>query len=213
MRIFIAALLAAAPKVQAAPAQDPAAAVARRVQRHYERIQDFTASFAQTSTYPTFGNVKNATGKVFLKKPVLLRWQYDDGRVILIDGKELWNWNPEDKEAQVKRGFGVDQVPPEFAFLFGKGKLLDRFAVRGVPRPEGLPAGDAIELVPRKESADVQKLLFVVDPRGQVLATVLTNGQGDVNQLIFSDVKVNSGLADSLFRFVPPKDAHVQVMQ
>jgi outer membrane lipoprotein carrier protein len=213
MRTFIAALLAAALEVQAAPAQDPAAAIARRVQRHYERIQDFTASFAQTSTYPTFGNVKNAAGKVFLKKPVLLRWQYDDGRVILIDGKELWNWNPEDKEAQVKRGFGVDQVPPEFAFLFGKGKLLDRFAVRGVPRPEGLPPGDAIELVPRKESADVQKLLFVVDPRGQVLATVLTNGQGDVNQLIFSDVKVNSGLPDSLFRFEPPKDAHVQVLQ
>src|SRR6267154_4591655 len=150
MRIFIAALLAAAPKVQAAPAQDPAAAVARRVQRHYERIQDFTASFAQTSTYPTCGNVKNATGKVFLKKPVLLRWQYDGGRLIVIDGKELWSWNPEDKEAQVKRGFGPDQVPPEFAFLFGRGRLLDRFAVRSVPHPEGLPAGDTIELLPRK---------------------------------------------------------------
>ena len=213
MRIFIAALLAAALEVQGAPAQDPAAAIARRVQRHYERIQDFTASFAQTSTYPTFGNVKNAAGKVFLKKPVLLRWQYDDGRVVLIDGKELWNWNPEDKEAQVKRGFGVDKVPPEFAFLFGKGKLLDRFAARAIPRPEGLPEGDAIELVPHQPSADVQKLVFVVDSRGQVLATVLTNGQGDTNQLVFSEVKVNSGLSDSLFRFVPPKDAHVQVLQ
>lgn len=212
MRTLIAALLAAATQAPAA-AQDPAAAVARRVQRHYERIQDFTASFAQTSTYPTFGNVKNASGKVFLKKPVLLRWQYDDGRIILIDGQELWNWNPEDKEAQVKRGFGVDKVPPEFAFLFGKGKLLDRFEVSAVPRPAGLPEGDAIELVPRKPSADMQKLLFVVDPHGQVLATVLTNGQGDVNQLIFHDVKVNTRLPDSLFRFVPPKDAHVQVLQ
>jgi len=213
MPMLIAALLAAATTLANAAAPDPAVAVARRVQRHYERIQDFTASFAQTSTYPTFGNVKNASGKVFLKKPLLLRWQYDDGRIILIDGQELWNWNPEDKEAQVKRGFGVDKVPPEFAFLFGKGKLLDRFEVRAVPRPAGLPDGDAIELVPRKPSADVEKLLFVVDPRGQVLATVLTNGQGDVNQLIFREVKVNAGLPDSLFRFVPPKDAHVQVLQ
>jgi len=157
--------------------------------------------------------VKNATGKVFLKKPVLLRWQYDDGRLIVIDGKELWNWNPEDKEAQVKRGFGADQVPSEFAFLFGKGKLLDRFTVRSVARPGDLPPGEAIELVPRKPSADVQRLLFVVDKRGQVLASVLTNGQGDVNQLVFSEAKVSSGLPDSLFRFDPPKDAHVQVMQ
>jgi len=212
MPALIVALLAAA-QSQAPAARDPATAIAQRVQRHYERIQDFSARFAQTSTYPTFGNVKNATGKVFLKKPVLLRWQYDDGRLIVIDGKELWNWNPEDKEAQVKRGFGADQVPSEFAFLFGKGKLLDRFTVRSVARPPDLPPGEAIELVPRKPSADVQRLLFVVDKRGQVLASVLTNGQGDVNQLVFSEAKVSSGLPDSLFRFVPPKDAHVQVMQ
>ena len=212
MPALIVALLAAV-QSQAPAARDPATAIAQRVQRHYERIQDFSARFAQTSTYPTFGNVKNATGKVFLKKPVLLRWQYDDGRLIVIDGKELWNWNPEDKEAQVKRGFGADQVPSEFAFLFGKGKLLDRFTVRSVARPGDLPPGEAIELVPRKPSADVQRLLFVVDKRGQVLASVLTNGQGDVNQLVFSEAKVSSGLPDSLFRFVPPKDAHVQVMQ
>ena len=212
MPAVIAVLLAAA-QSQAPAAKDPATAIALRVQRHYERIRDFSARFAQTSTYPTFGNVKNATGKVFLKKPVLLRWQYDDGRLIVIDGKELWNWNPEDKEAQVKQGFGADQVPSEFAFLFGKGKLLDRFTVRSVARPGDLPPGEAIELVPRKPSADVQKLLFVVDKRGQVLASVLTNGQGDVNQLVFSEAKVSSGLPDSLFRFVPPKDAHVQVMQ
>lgn len=212
MLAVIATLLAAAPS-QAPAATDPATAIAQRVQRHYERIRDFSARFAQTSTYPTFGNVKNATGKVFLKKPVLLRWQYDDGRLVVIDGKELWNWNPEDKEAQVKRGFGADQVPSEFAFLFGKGKLLDRFAVRSVPKPADLPAGEAIELVPRKASADVRTLLFVVDKRGQVLASVLTNGQGDVNQLVFSEIKVGSGLADSLFHFDPPKDAHVQVLQ
>ena len=212
MPAVIAALLAAAHS-QGPAVKDPAAAIAVRVQRHYERIRDFSARFAQTSTYPTFGNVKNATGRVFLKKPVLLRWQYDDGRLIVIDGKELWNWNPEDKEAQVKRGFGADQVPSEFAFLFGKGKLLDRFTVRSVARPGDLPPGEAIELVPRKPSADVQRLLFVVDKRGQVLASVLTNGQGDVNQLVFSEAKVSSGLPDSLFRFDPPKDAHVQVMQ
>ncbi len=58
MPVVIAVLLAAA-QPQAPAAKDPATAVALRVQRHYERIQDFSARFAQTSTYPTFGNVKN----------------------------------------------------------------------------------------------------------------------------------------------------------
>jgi outer membrane lipoprotein carrier protein len=209
---FIAALLVAAAANASSPATSPTA-VAQRVQRYYQRIKDFTATFAQTSTYPTFGNVTRAAGKVFLKKPDLLRWQYDDGRLIVIDGKNLWNWNPEDKEAQVKRGFGPDEVPAEFAFLFGKGKLLDRFSVRAVPRPPELPGGEAIELTPKKPSPDVQKLLFTVNAAGQVLATVLTNGQGDVNQLVFRDTKVNSNVPASLFHFEPPKDAHVQELK
>jgi outer membrane lipoprotein carrier protein len=212
MHFVVALLIAAAPKAPA-PGKDPGVAIAQRVQRYYERIRDFTASFAQTSTYPTFGNVKKAAGKVFLKKPDLLRWEYDDGRLIVLDGKKLWNWNPEDKEVQVKSGFGPEQVPPEFAFLFGKGKLLDRFEVRAVPRPPELPAGEAIELVPKKPSPDVQKLLFTVDGKGQVLGTVLTNTQGDVNQLVFREAKVNSNLPGSLFRFEPPKDAHIQELQ
>jgi outer membrane lipoprotein carrier protein len=209
---FAVALLVAAATAPARP-KDPATAIAQRVQRYYERIKDFSAAFAQTSTYPTFGNVTKAAGKVFLKKPDLLRWEYDDGRLIVLDGTKLWNWNPEDKEVQVKSGFGPDQVPPEFAFLFGRGKLLDRFNVRAVPRPPELPGGEAIELVPKKPSPDVQKLLFTVDGKGQVLATVLTNGQGDLNQLVFREAKVNSSLPGSLFRFEPPKDAHIQELQ
>jgi outer membrane lipoprotein carrier protein len=192
------------------PAPDAKAkAVALRVQRFYEHAKNFSARFAQTSTYPTFGNVKQAGGKVYLQKPDRLRWEYDDGRLIVLDGKALWNWNAEDKEATVHRGFGVSQVPPEFAFLFGKGTLLDRFSVREAEAVPGLPQGETLELVPRKPSPDVQKLVLVAGPDGQVKASVVTNSQGDVNQLVFSEVKVDGQLVDSIFRFEPPPGAHV----
>jgi len=210
---FVAALLVVAAAAPSPPAKTSATAIAQRVQRHYERIKDFTATFAQTSTYPTFGNVTKAAGKVFVKKPDLLRWQYDDGRLIVLDGKALWNWNAEDKEATVHRGFGVSQVPAEFAFLFGKGTLLDRFAVREMPAVQGLPEGETLELVPRKPSGDVQKLVLVSGPDGQVKASVVTNSQGDVNQLVFSEVKVDGPLPDSLFRFEPPAGAHVSELK
>jgi len=210
-RLLGIALLFALPALaQDAPKPDAKAkAAAVRVQRFYEHAKNFSAHFAQTSTYPTFGNVKQASGKVFLAKPDKLRWEYDDGRLIVLDGKALWNWNAEDKEATVHRGFGASQVPAEFAFLFGKGTLLDRFSVREAPAAEGLPQGETLELLPRKPSSDVQKLVLVAAPDGQVKASVVTNSQGDVNQLVFSDVKVDGPLADSLFRFEPPPGAHV----
>ena len=74
---FVAALLVVAAAAPSPPAKTSATAIAQRVQRHYERIKDFTATFAQTSTYPTFGNVTKAAGKVFVKKPDLLRWARD----------------------------------------------------------------------------------------------------------------------------------------
>jgi outer membrane lipoprotein-sorting protein len=39
---------------------------------------------------------------------------------------------------------------------------------------------------------------------------VVTNAQGDVNQIVFSAAKVDQGLPDSLFHFAPPKGAYVQ---
>jgi outer membrane lipoprotein carrier protein len=206
---MIRALLLAFALAAGARAADEAHAVATRVQRFYQRAADFTARFQQTSTYPTFGNVKKASGKLFLKKPDLLRWEYADGRLIVLDGKALWTWNAEDNEATLKRGFGAQEVPPEFAFLFGKGTLLDRFTVRAIPHPEGLPDGAAIELIPKRPSPDVQKLVLVAAPDGEVRASIVTNSQGDTNQLVFEDVRTNVKLSDALFRFEPPKGAHV----
>ena len=70
MPALIVALLAAA-QSQAPAARDPATAIAQRVQRHYERIQDFSARFAQTSTYPTFGNLLNASRQYLRVAPWL----------------------------------------------------------------------------------------------------------------------------------------------
>jgi len=59
----IAALLAASVPVLAAPARDPAAAIARRVERHYQRIKDFSGALRPDVHVPDLGNVKNATAR------------------------------------------------------------------------------------------------------------------------------------------------------
>ena len=56
----------------------------------------------------------------------------------------------------------------------------------------------------------MQKLLFSVDPKGQVVASQVTDGQGNENRLVFSDAKVDQKLQDALFQFEVPKGASVQ---
>src|SRR2546426_753967 len=138
MALLLALLLAA-------PAKEPARALAERVHAYYAKTRDFSASFRQHYTYLAIGRTEDSEGTVQVKKPGRVRWDYvkPDRRTLFIDGKTLWIWRPDDQD-------------------------------------------------------------------GQVLASVVTNPQGDVNQIVFSEAKVDQGLADSLFQFAPPKGAYVQ---
>jgi outer membrane lipoprotein carrier protein len=207
--VFVALL--AAPAAKDSAAKD-GRALAKRVQAFYAHTKDFSARFAQHYTYTALGKVEDSTGTVEVKKPGLVRWDYEtpEKRTIFVDGKTLWIWKPQDQEAQVKRNFGGEQLSSAFTFLWGKGDLLKEFSAKAVPVPEGLPKGEGLELLPVKPSAGVQKLLFVVAPDGQVLASVLTNPQGDVNQIVFSESKIDQGLDSARFHFEPPKGAYVQ---
>lgn len=194
-----------------APATD-GAALAKRIQAFYAHTRDFTASFAQHYSYAAMGKVEDSTGTVRIKKPGLVRWDYasPEVRSLYLSGQTLWIWKPEDKEAVVNRKFGGEQLSSAFTFLWGKGELVKEFEPHAVVRPKDLPEGDALELKPRKPVPGVLKLLFVVGKTGQVLASVVTNPQGDVNQIVFSDAKVDQGLDEALFHFEAPKGAYVQ---
>ena len=206
MTALVAALLVAV------PAKDPGRAIARRVQAFYAQTKDFSAGFRQHYTYVAIGRVEESEGVVQVKKPGRVRWDYakPDRRTLYIEDRTLWIWRPDDQEAQVKRDFGGEQLSSAFTFLWGKGNLLKDFSPRAVPAPEGLPKGDALELTPIKAMPGIEKLLFVVAKDGQVLASVVTNPQGDINQIVFSAAKIDQGLSDSLFHFAPPKGAYVQ---
>jgi outer membrane lipoprotein carrier protein len=203
--LLLLALLLAAPR-------DPGRALARRVQAYYANSKDFSARFAQHYVYLAMGRVEDSQGTVQVKKPGFVRWDYErpEKRTLFVEGKTLWIWRPEDKEAQVKRNFGGDQLSSAFTFLWGKGDLLKEFTAKAAPRQTGLPEGDALELDPIKPVPGVAKLIFVVAKDGQVLASVTTNSQGDTNQIVFTEARVNQGLPDALFHFEPPKGAYVQ---
>jgi len=206
MTALVAALLLAV------PAKDPGRAIARRVQAFYAQTKDFSAGFRQHYTYVAIGRVEESEGVVQVKKPGRVRWDYakPDRRTLYIEDRTLWIWRPDEQEVQVKRDFGGEQLSSAFTFLWGKGNLLKDFSPRAVPAPEGLPKGDALELTPIKAMPGIEKLLFVVARDGQVLASVVTNPQGDINQIVFTGAKIDQGLSDSLFHFAPPKGAYVQ---
>ena len=101
-----AALLLA---LSAAP--DPAA-LAQRVQGFYERTRDLEARFTQTYTYASFGRSQVSKGRLRVKKPGMMRWDYESPapKTVAVKGKRLVQYEPEENQAFVDEKFDASAM-------------------------------------------------------------------------------------------------------
>jgi outer membrane lipoprotein carrier protein len=213
--VFAAAVHAAPPPPAGEPAGEARLAlkdVVDHVQKRYDGAKDFRARFNQTLTNATFGRKTSSSGEVLLKKPGRMRWNYEkpDPKMYLSDGNSLWLYEPEDKQA-FKQDLKASQLPAALAFLTGKGKLTDEFDITfAPPSPYGTPRDYVLSLRPKQAQPQVKEMTFVVDPDTfHVRETVIVDGQGNINDMVFSDIKVGTGLPDSTFHWTPPPGVRV----
>jgi len=187
-------------------------AVVDRVQKKYDGAADFRASFNQTLTNTAFKRRSPSTGEVLLKKPGRMRWNYKtpDPKMYLSDGDLLWLYEPEDKQA-FKQDLKSSQLPAALAFLTGKGKLGSEFDIAFAKDPPvGGPRDYVLRLSPKQANGQVKSILFVVDPDTFfVRETLITDAQGNTNDLLFSDIKINTHIPDATFRWSPPAGTRV----
>jgi outer membrane lipoprotein carrier protein len=220
--VVIAVCLAAARALVAPPPQ-PAAppppgarlevkAVVDKVQRRYDAAADFRARFNQTLTNAAFKRKTSSSGEVLFKKPGRMRWNYDkpEPKMYLADGATLWLYEPEDRQA-FKQDLRASQLPAALAFLTGQGKLASEFDVSFAGQTTyGTPRDYVLALAPRQPQAQVKTILFVVAADTfDVRESVLVDAQGNVNDLVFSAIRMNGGIPDATFRWAPPAGVRV----
>ncbi len=192
----LALVLSAAP-----PAAPGPAALAAKVQGYYERTRDLEARFTQTYTYSGFGRKQVSSGTLEVKKPGMMRWDYEKPapKTIAVKGSRLVQWEPEENQAYVDDKFDASAMSAAVTFLLGKGDLAREF---------DLSVSDLGELVLRPKVPDprVASIALTVAEDGAVTATRVVDGSGNVNELKFTGVKRNVGLPDSAFDVKLPKD-------
>jgi len=212
LALFVLSALAGDAPVATPPARLAVPAVVERVQKKYDGAADFRASFNQTLTNATFKRRSSSTGEVLLKKPGRMRWNYKtpETKTYVSDGDVLWLYEPEDKQA-FKQELKGSQLPAALAFLTGKGKLADEFDIAlAKDPPVGTSRDYVLALSPRQPQAQVKSLLFVVDPDSFfVRETFIVDAQGNTNDILFTDVKINVRLPESTFHFTPPAGVRV----
>jgi outer membrane lipoprotein carrier protein len=195
----------------AAPEVDP---LVGRLQARLDRVETVRGRFVQSLDSASLGRPRTETGLFMIRKPDLMRWEYEspERKLAVIDGRHSWLYLPEDKEvhrgsADGARGSGAP------ALLMSGGLRLDRDFTSRRPGTQEiaaelpLPAGTVVvELTPRRSDLEFQKVLLAVDPdRLQIRKLVIVDALGDRMSFTFADLEEDVPLPDSLFRFeVPP---------
>jgi outer membrane lipoprotein carrier protein len=179
----------------------------RTIEEHHARTVDIVARFSQSYRSGLIGREITERGVVRIKTPGRMRWEYKDPepKLFVTDGRTFYFYVPADKQVVVSEQDARHSLAARL--LSGKGGLLDEFtASLEEPAEEGVLR---LRLVPRQPQADVERALVDVEPRGRIRAILLEDLQGNRTRFRFEDVRENTGLADHLFRFEPPKGVEV----
>ncbi|MCY4613556.1 MAG: outer membrane lipoprotein carrier protein LolA [Nitrospira sp.] len=199
--------------VAQARGSDDLQALVERVDARYAQITDFQADFVQETRIQGFDTPLRSSGRVFLKKPGRLRWDYLDPSVehIYVHQDQLAMYVP--AHNQVLKGSLTMMVSTKapLRLLQGVGKLAEHFSVEptgdGEKEDGGLPL---LTLIPKPVSgsppSSLVKIVAEIQPRTYLIQSLaLHENNGNVSTFRFSNFKVNEGLDDAVLILNPPE--------
>ncbi|MGD9008990.1 MAG: outer membrane lipoprotein chaperone LolA [Desulfobacteraceae bacterium] len=207
LRISGLILLALCLGWQSAAAADDAALIQKilgGIEKRYAG-KGFRAKFFQESMLKAMMISDTAEGRLIVKRPGKMRWEYliPDEQTIITDGKSMWIYRPADKQVMVGKapeffsggkgaGFLSDirQIRKSFDVQLQKSKSPDHFRLR---------------LLPKSPTADLADIILSVNRSDFLVQQVLTyNSYGDETRIEFSEYQFNQNPKDSLFTFIIP---------
>ena len=185
------------------------------IQQSYDTIKDFKARFVQESRVKSLGaaQVQKAEGVVYFKKEGKMCWDYQQPtpQKIISDGKELWFYEPEDKQVTVSKvGTGL-QSQISANLLNGKANLKKDFRVALITSQTEKNKGEIVlELTPKTTQANLSRVILRLDKKNfQLHQTEVYDLFDNLTRITFSHVESNTNLPDSLFTFSPPSGVEI----
>jgi outer membrane lipoprotein carrier protein len=194
-------------------AQSPTAdAVARDLQKKYDRVNDFSADFVHSYRGGVLKQQATERGQMMVKKPGKMRWEYTapEKKTFVSDGHKMYSYLPKDRQVIVSTVSAQDDAATPALFLTGRGNITRDYTVAFDKIPEAPDGSIALRLTPKKREAEYDWLTLVVQPGTLDLLMLITlDPQGGRSAFAFSNLKQNIGLADNLFVFKMPRNVDV----
>jgi outer membrane lipoprotein carrier protein len=199
--------LCSGPDAKGAESPLTADEIITKVENRYS-VPGFTARFIQESMLKAMDITDVAAGKIFVKRPGMMRWEYErpEKQFVITDGENLWIYRPDINQVMTGKA-------PEF---FGTGKgasfLSDIRIIRrnfSVSLKKNKEDYFVLRLVPKEKRADLSEIFLSISKRSFEISRIgIYNSYGDGTVIDLLDSKfVNN--PDSIFAFKIPEGSEI----
>jgi outer membrane lipoprotein carrier protein len=184
-----------------------ASKVLKGVEERYNKIDRLRANFTQT--HRVQGRTKAAQkGVLQLSKPGKTRWEYSNpaGRIFISDGKQTFDYDPEDKTLMVEPMKETDDSRVPLSFLIGKLDF-DKYFKEYRSKPEGADA--FITAKPKNDKLAFTEISMLIAPDSTIKKVIVVGADYSTMEYLLENEQRNIPVPDSLFKFTPPAGTKV----
>jgi outer membrane lipoprotein carrier protein len=182
------------------------------LQTKYNKLSSLSADFTQIYTAPG-ERTRRESGRVLLKKPGRMRWDYTspETKLFVSDGRWVYEYVPADGYATRSSVKESGDLRAPFAFLLGRGNLRRDFKRIEFANESPAKAGNKVLRMIPKRAADFKELVIEVDPNTLQLSRLsLIESGGARSDFIFSNVQENVATNAAQFAFKAPAGVEVR---
>ncbi len=179
------------------------------VEKRYQGAA-FSADFKQISTIKAMDIADTATGRVYIKHPGKMRWEYlqPDQQIVVTDGVQIHIYRPLDKQVL------VGKAPEILGSGKGAGFLADIKSIRNSFAMTLAGTDDKghflVNMVPRNKVADLDHVVLTIRRDTFDVVTIATyNEYGDETRIDLIGLRFDAAMADNLFNFEAPAGTNV----
>jgi outer membrane lipoprotein carrier protein len=184
-----------------------------RIEARYGPMRGLAADFEQTYTGAGV-RVRRESGRLFLQRPRMMRWEYDPqpGKLFIVNGREVWFYVAADREATYADAQKVSDARFPFLFLLGNTNLRRLFRSVSLAEQQQ-PDTRTLRLIPRANDSGLREVLLEVFTDGRVSRISIRDEAGAVSQVSLSNVRENYVAPPDAFQFRPPPGVTVRKLK
>lgn len=182
----------------------------KAVEGRYNSVKTLEMDFEQTYIAPNRAR-RNESGKLYLRKPGRMRWEYakPDGKLFVSNGVDYWYYNPIARTAEKMKLKEAADMQAPMAFLLGKLDFQRDFAKFTVKQEGALVH---ITAEPKNlDKAPYREVSFLAAQDARIEQLTVRGQDASTMEFRFRNETRNPAQKDSLYVFTPPAGVEVQV--